>query len=105
MGMIAVASILAGGVVNAISRACSLDAFVASAWGQIVIAKTAIISAMILIAMHNRFVLVPRLAAQTEGAVAGLARNVAYEQLAGLLILAASAMLAVFHPPHCHLAM
>lgn len=105
VGMVAVASILAGGVVNVISRAGSLDAFVASTWGKIVIAKIAIISAMILFAMHNRFVLLPRLSAQTDATVARLARNVAYEQVAGLLILAASAMLAVFHPPHFHVTM
>jgi putative copper resistance protein D len=104
VGMIAVASILAGGIVNAISRAGSLDAFVASTWGQIVMLKTVLFTAMIVFAILNRFVLMPHWSAQTEMTAARLARNIAYEQLAGLLILAASAMLAVFHPPLCESA-
>jgi putative copper resistance protein D len=104
VGMIAVASILAGGIVNAISRAGALDAFVASTWGQIVMLKTVLFTAMIVFAILNRFVLMPHWSAQTEMTAARLARNIAYEQLAGLLILAASAMLAVFHPPLCESA-
>lgn len=100
VGMIAIASILLGGVVNAISRASSFDAFAASTWGQIVILKIAIASAMIFVAALNRFVLMPRLSEQAEIATARLARNIAFEQAAGLLILAAAALLGVFHPPH-----
>ncbi|MBI3275789.1 MAG: CopD family protein [Methylocystis sp.] len=100
VGMIAVAAILLGGIVNAISRTDSFDALVASTWGQIVILKIAIISTMIVAAALNRFVLMPRLSAQTEITIARLARNVTFEQAAGLLILAAAAVLGVFHPPH-----
>lgn len=100
VGMIAVTAILLGGIVNAISRADSLGAFVASTWGRIVILKIAIISTMIVAAALNRFVLLPRLSAQTEITIARLARNVTFEQAAGLLILAAAAVLGVFHPPH-----
>jgi copper resistance protein D len=104
VGMIAVSSILVGGVINVISRAASFDAFVTSTWGQIVLIKIAIFSAMIVVAALNRFVLMPLLStAQPEIALARLARNVTFEQVAGLLILTAAAILGVFHPPHFHL--
>ena len=99
VGMVAVALILTGGIVNALSRALSFDAFVASTWGRIVMLKAAIVFTMIVVAALNRFVLIPRLSSQKKIALPKLARNVAFEQAAGLLILVAAAFLGVFHPP------
>ncbi|WP_159731444.1 CopD family protein [Methylosinus sp. Ce-a6] len=104
VGMLSVAAILLGGVVNALPRAQSLESFVASGWGRIVIFKFAAASAMIAIAAVNRFVLTPRLSTHSNGGMIALARNVALEQCAGLAILTASSLLAVVHPPgmDCH---
>lgn len=99
VGMAAVGIILLGGLINAISRAVSFEAFVTSIWGRIIILKFAIVSTMIAVAALNRFVLTPLLPGRAEIALPKLARNIAIEQAAGLLVLAASAFLAVFHPP------
>jgi len=99
VGMAAVGMILLGGLINAISRAISFEAFVTSTWGRIIILKFAIVSTMIAVAALNRFVLTPLLPERAEIALPKLARNIAIEQAAGLLVLAASAFLAVFHPP------
>ncbi|PWB82848.1 MAG: hypothetical protein C3F11_09785 [Methylocystaceae bacterium] len=103
IGMVAVAAILLGGVVNALSRAESLEAFVDSGWGRIVIFKFVAASAMIAVAAVNRFVLTPRLSEYPRDGLAKLARNVALEQGAGLVVLGASSLLAVFHPPGIHI--
>jgi len=99
VGMAAVVMILLGGLINAISRAVSFEAFVNSTWGRIIILKFWIVSAMVAVAALNRFVLTPLLSGRAEIALPKLARNIAIEQAAGLLVLAASAFLAVFHPP------
>ncbi|MCI0465503.1 MAG: CopD family protein [Beijerinckiaceae bacterium] len=99
VGMAAVGMILLGGLINALSRMVSFEAFVTSTWGQIIILKFVIVSAMIAVAALNRFVLMPLLPERAEIALPKLARNIAIEQAALLLVLAASAFLAVFHPP------
>lgn len=99
VGMIAVAAILGGGIVNVLSRASSLRALADSTWGQIAFLKALVMAAMIAAAAHNRFVLTPRLESEGGASLAHLSRNVAFEQAAGVLVLMAAAVLGLFHPP------
>ena len=98
VGMTAITAILAGGIVNAWARWNSLDALVASAWGEILLAKVVLFGALLAIAVVNRFVLMPRVPAD-DHVLERLARNVAVEQACGLVILAAAAMLGILAPP------
>jgi putative copper export protein len=98
VGMLAIAIILAGGLINAWARWNSLDALVASAWGKVLIIKALGFIALVALATVNRFVLMPRLAA-ARSAPTRLTRNVVAEQVTGLAILAAAAILGVLPPP------
>ncbi|AZG78957.1 CopD family protein [Methylocystis rosea] len=102
VGMGAIVAILLGGLINLASRVDSFETLAASGWGQIAMSKAAIIAGMIAAAAINRFVLMPRLFAAPRQSVAALARSIVFEQAAGLLILAATAFMAVFHPPGMH---
>ncbi|MBV9393297.1 MAG: copper homeostasis membrane protein CopD [Methylobacteriaceae bacterium] len=98
VGMLAILSILAGGLVNAWARWNSFDVVLSSAWGKILIVKAVGFVALLALAFANRFVLMPRLA--ETGALRGkLARNVAAEQALGLAVLAAAAVLGILPPP------
>jgi putative copper resistance protein D len=97
-GMLAIAMILAGGLINAWARWNSLDALVASAWGKVLIVKAVGFIALVALATVNRFVLMPRLDA-ARSAPTRLIRNVVAEQVTGLAIVAAAAILGVLPPP------
>ncbi|RNJ48147.1 CopD family protein [Methylocystis hirsuta] len=101
-GMGAIAAILLGGLINLTSRADSFDVLAASGWGQIAMSKAAILAGMIAAAAINRFVLMSRFSASPARSLAALTRSIVFEQAAGLLILAATAFMAVFHPPGTH---
>jgi putative copper resistance protein D len=98
LGMFAIAMILAGGLINAWARWSSLDVLVASAWGKVLVAKVLGFAALVALAAVNRFVLMPRLAANGS-ARTRLTRNVVAEQAGGLIILAAAAILGILPPP------
>jgi putative copper resistance protein D len=98
LGMLAIALILLGGLVNAWARWQALDTLVASAWGRVLIFKILGFAALVALAAANRFVLMPRLAADSSARLR-LARNVVAEQAIGLIILAAAAALGVLPPP------
>jgi putative copper resistance protein D len=98
LGMVAIAMVLAGGLINAWARWNSLDASLASAWGKVLILKVLGFAVLIAIAAINRFVLMPRLPMQAS-ARTRLIRNVVVEQAGGLAILAAAAILGILPPP------
>jgi putative copper resistance protein D len=98
VGILAIAIILAGGLINAWARWNSLDALVASAWGKVLIIKALGFIALVALATVNRFVLMPRLDA-ARSAPTRLVRNVVAEQVTGLAILAAAAILGILPPP------
>jgi putative copper resistance protein D len=98
LGILAIALILLGGLVNAWARWQALDTLVASAWGRVLIFKILGFAALVALAAANRFVLMPRLAADSSARLR-LARNVVAEQAIGLIILAAAAALGVLPPP------
>ena len=98
VGMLAILSILAGGFINAWARWNSFDVVLASAWGKVLMVKAVGFAALLALAFANRFVLMPRLAG-TGARRANLARNVAAEQVIGLAVLAAAAVLGILPPP------
>jgi putative copper resistance protein D len=98
VGMLAILSILAGGLINASARWNSFDVVLASAWGKVLIVKAVGFAALLALAFANRFVLMPRLA-ETGALRVNLMRNVAAEQSVGLAVLAAAAVLGILPPP------
>src|SRR5947209_8510376 len=98
LGMLAIAAILAGGLINAWARWSSLDVVIASAWGKVLFAKLLGFAILIILAAMNRFILMPRFASDAS-ARNRLLHNVIAEQVGGVAILAAAAMLGVLPPP------
>ena len=98
LGMLAIAMILAGGLSNAWARWDSIDGFIASAWGKVLIVKVLGFFGLFILAAVNRFVLMPRLDANGSARMR-LVRNVLAEQAGGVLILFAASILGLLPPP------
>jgi putative copper resistance protein D len=96
--MIAIAAILAGGLINVWARWRSLEALLASTWGQLVLLKMILFAALLALAIQNRFVLMPRLLANV-GSRRHLVGNVVIEQLGAIAILGAASLLGITAPP------
>ena len=71
----------------------------ASAYGLVLVAKVALVCAMLALAAHNRFRLTPALAAGAPGAGARPARSIRVEAAVALLVLWAVAELTSVSPP------
>lgn len=99
VGLAAVAAIIVGGAINTIAHGASATAIVvASDWGRALVLKLTLVTGMLLLACHNRFVLMPRLSKGEASAVPALARSVVAEQVLGLVVLAVTAALGVLDP-------
>ena len=98
VGILAIFLILAGGLINAWARWSSFEGLIASAWGKVLLAKILGFACLIALAIANRFVLMPLLGSERP-ARARLMRNVVAEQVGGLAILAAAAVLGILPPP------
>jgi putative copper resistance protein D len=98
LATIAIGMILAGGVLNLAARWHSLDALLASTWGQLLIVKVVLFGVLLAFAIQNRFVLMPRLIIDTW-ARTRLVRNVLIEQLGAIAILGAASLLGLAAPP------
>jgi putative copper resistance protein D len=97
MGMLAVAAILLSGIVNAILQLGSFGALFGTRYGLVLIVKIAVFAIMLVFAAMNRFRLVPALE-RDSAPLAHLRRNVLAEQLLGLLVLLAVAVLGTLSP-------
>jgi copper resistance protein D len=97
LGHVAVGIVLATGAINTfmILRRPPID--FSSAYQACLAAKIVMVAAMILLALYNRYVLVPRLGAPT-GALATLKRNTIVEMLLGGIVLALVSAFATFEP-------
>ena len=105
LGVIAMATLLASGAINAWFLAGSVDALVSTDYGRLVLTKLGLFLAIILIAAFNRFRLTPRLQ-QEDGAVRGAAlaslwRNAMLEIVLGVAALGVAALLGTT-PPSSH---
>jgi putative copper resistance protein D len=96
-----VAALVLGAAVNAWFMVPTLGYLTESAYGRMVAAKLVLLAAMLAMAAHNRFVLVPRLGAGGGGsarATAALFRNAALELAAGCAVLLIVSVLGVTSP-------
>lgn len=99
VGFIAVAAIVVGGVVNVVAQnGISIGKLAVADWGQVLAAKLALVSIMLLLACMNRFILMPRWANGEERARRALLRGVLTEQILGLLVLGLTAVLGTLDP-------
>jgi putative copper resistance protein D len=96
--MCAVALTLAGGATNAIYDADLLRGAADTLWSRLLLTKIAIVAGMLGAASINRFILMPGFARGGEGPLTFLARNVTFEKVAGMIVLAAAAVLGILPP-------
>ena len=101
LGIVAVATLVASGLVNSWILVGSLHALLAAEYGQILMLKLAVFAVMLAFAAVNRFSLVPRLAVvsgKQREAVRQLTRNGVVEILLGFAVFAIVGMLGTLHP-------
>ncbi|WP_045836252.1 copper homeostasis membrane protein CopD [Hyphomicrobium sp. 99] len=96
LGIAAVLTIAASGLINASNLVGSAELLTHSAYGRMLSIKVAIFLVMVMIATLNRFALTPRLS--ESGTVATLRRNALIEAAFGLLILCVVAALGTMPP-------
>jgi putative copper resistance protein D len=112
LGVVAVLTIVASGVVNTALQVGSFAALVQTQYGQLVSAKIALLALIVVLAGYNRLRLVPRIqAGGVDGAHASLPalyRNALIELVLGAAIIMVVGLLGNmapsmhFHPPGMH---
>lgn len=105
MGYVAVASLVGSGLINSWFLVGSLSNLLATPYGRLLIAKLVLFAGMLVLAIVNRFWLVPALTASADGAaisVARLRRNVFAEQALGLLVIMIVSWLGTIEPATGH---
>jgi copper resistance protein D len=104
-GYVAVAAILLSGIGNSLFLVESIQALFATPFGRVLLLKLVLVAAMMGMALGNRMMLSPAIAAgASAGPIARLARSVVAEQGLAILILAAVSVLGVL-PPAMHMNM
>ena len=96
---LAVPAMAAAGLALSARLLGGIAPLLASAYGLVLVAKVALVCAMLALAAHNRFRLTPALAAGAPGAGARLARSIRVEAAVALLVLWAVAELTSVSPP------
>jgi putative copper resistance protein D len=103
MAMVAVTLIVASGIANAGFRVMgSFGKLFYTEYGDALLTKIAVVTAMLALAYFNRFVFMPRLrrdARKGMGQIAWLGRSVTLETALSLLVLGAAAVLGITPPP------
>jgi putative copper resistance protein D len=101
LGIISVSTLLASGIVNSWYEVGTLTNLFATSYGQLVVVKIALFTAMIALASLNRFYLTPRLA--TPGAVRRLCHTTLAETGLGFAAVAVVGFLGAMAPAsHTH---
>jgi putative copper resistance protein D len=103
MGIAAVVVVFATGIVNAWILVGSWHGLIVTGYGRLLMLKTTLFAAMLLMAAANRFWLTPRLALAAGSepqldVVRRLARNSMIEIALALMIFAIVGMLGTLHP-------
>lgn len=103
MGYVAVATLIASGLVNSWFMVGSVSSLLKTSYGQILLAKLALFLAMLALAAANRFWLVPRMIeARNSGQpslwLGRLRYHVLGEQFLGLMVLLAVSFLGTMRP-------
>jgi putative copper resistance protein D len=105
MGYVAVALIALTGTINTLLLVGSLGAMFGTPYGRLLAFKILLFLAMVVVALINRFRLLPRLRRepQPSASIAALARSVLFEQALGFAVLAVVSVLGTWPPainPH-----
>jgi putative copper resistance protein D len=98
MGVVAVATLIVSGLINALYLVGSVKALFGTGYGWTLIVKLVLFATMLALAARNRFKLVPQLAGSDGTVHLKLIRTVVAEQSIGLCVLAAVAMLGTMEP-------
>lgn len=108
MGYVAVAILIASGLVNGWYLVGTLDALVSTPYGQLLIAKLCVFAGMLSLAVANRFWLVPALGSDGGGAkqpvLDRLRRHVIAEEVLGLVVVLIVSALGTMEPAATQLA-
>lgn len=99
-GSIVLALVLASGAVNAALLVDGAHGFLATPYGWTLIGKLVLVTAMIVLAYHNRFQLTPRLASDPEQIGRRLRRSIAFELAIGLSVILVASALGTLAPPN-----
>jgi putative copper resistance protein D len=100
LGYVLVAGVVFSGVVNSLMLVATVRDLLATSYGRLLLAKLALVAAMVGLAVLNRFVLTPRIARAEEGATRLFRWSVALETGLGAAVMAAVAVLGTWHPGH-----
>jgi putative copper resistance protein D len=101
LGMVAVATLVATGLINSWILVGSFHALLAAEYGQVLILKLVVFAVMLAFAAVNRFTLTPQLAAASgrdRRAVRQLTRNSVVEIVLGFIVFAIVGLLGTLHP-------
>ena len=103
VGYAAVALLAATGVINTLLLVASVEALTGTPYGRLLSLKILLFSVMVVLALTNRFRLLPRLRCelQPSAPIAALARSVLFEQALGFVVLAVVSVLGTW-PPALH---
>ena len=103
MGYAAVALLAATGAINSLLLVGSFEALVGTPYGRLLGLKILFFSVMVVLALVNRFRLLPRLRREPQplAPIAALARSVLFEQALGFAVLAVVSILGTW-PPAIH---
>jgi putative copper resistance protein D len=103
VGYAAVALLAATGVINTLLLVSSVEALTGTPYGRLLSLKILLFSVMVVLALTNRFRLLPRLHCelQPSAPIAALARSVLFEQALGFVVLAVVSVLGTW-PPALH---
>ena len=103
IGYLAVAVLVASGLVNSRYLVGSIDGLWTSAYGRLLVLKLALFGAMAALAGANRFWITPRLRASDAGSVEPwlkrIRQHVAIELVLGVLVVAVVSLLGTLEPP------
>ena len=103
MGYAAVALLAGTGAINTLLLVGSVEALTGTSYGRLLSLKILLFSVMVVIALINRFRLLPRLRREppSSAPIAALARSVLFEQALGVAVLAVVSVLGTW-PPAIH---
>jgi putative copper resistance protein D len=98
LGAIAVAALVATGVVNSIYMVGGWAEFTGTEYGRLLLAKLVVVAAMLAIAGTNFLLLSPRVATRDARSVTALARNAMLETLGGIAVVGIVGLLGIMVP-------
>jgi putative copper resistance protein D len=103
VGYAAVALLAATGAINSLLLVGHIEALIDTPYGRLLALKILLFSVMVVLALINRFRLLPRLRRepQPSAPIAALARSVLFEQALGLTVLSVVSVLGTW-PPAIH---